>query len=210
MRLFVGLGNPGQKYARNRHNVGFMALDAIAALHGFPAARSRFQGLVSEGRLGDERVALLKPQTFMNKSGRSVGEAMRFFKLEPADVIALHDELDIAAGKLRVKRGGGAAGHNGLRSIDAHAGNDFWRVRIGIGHPGDADRVLGYVLGDFASTDAQWLNPLLEAIATAAPLLADGQDAKFLSRVSLLTRPPPPRPAPKPPAPLRNTVLPES
>lgn len=190
MRLFVGLGNPGPKYARHRHNVGFLAMDAIASRHGFPPFRQRFQGEVSEGRLGDERVALLKPLTYMNESGRSVGAAARFYKLTPADVVVMHDELDLAPGKLRVKQGGGAAGHNGLRSIDAHLGNAYWRVRIGIGHPGHPDRVTGWVLNDFAKADAGWLEPMLDALADAAPLLAGGDTANFMNRVALLTQPP--------------------
>lgn len=196
MRLFVGLGNPGPKYAGHRHNVGFMAIDAIARAHGFPPFRERFQGLLSEGRLGGERTALLKPQTYMNESGRSVGAALRFYKLPLSELVVLHDELDLAPGRLRVKHGGGAAGHNGLRSIDAHLGKDYRRVRIGIGHPGHPDRVTSYVLSDFAKTDAAWLEPLLDAIAEAAPLLAAGDDANFMNRVALLTRPPkPPRQA---------------
>jgi len=190
MRLFVGLGNPGPKYARHRHNVGFLAMDAIASRHGFPPFRQRFQGEVSEGRLGNERVALLKPLTYMNESGRSVGAAARFYKLTPPDVVAMHDELDLAPGKVRVKQGGGAAGHNGLRSIDAHLGNDYWRVRIGIGHPGHPDRVTGWVLNDFAKADAAWLDDLLDAIADAAPLMAAGDTSNFMNRVALLTQQP--------------------
>lgn len=190
MRLLVGLGNPGPKYARHRHNVGFLAMDAIASRHGFPPFRQRFQGKVSEGRLGNERVALLKPLTYMNESGRSVGAAARFYKLAPPDVVVMHDELDLAPGKVRVKQGGGAAGHNGLRSIDAHLGNDYWRVRIGIGHPGHPDRVTGWVLNDFAKADAEWLEAMLDAVADAAPLIAAGDAANFMNRVALLTQPP--------------------
>lgn len=190
MRLLVGLGNPGPKYARHRHNVGFMAVDAIARAHGLPPFRSRFQGRVTEGRLGDERVALLQPETWMNESGRSVAAAAGFYKLTPADVVVLHDELDLVPGRLRVKQGGGAAGHNGLRSIDAHLGNAYWRVRIGIGHPGSPERVYGYVLHDFAKTDAVWLDPLLDAIAEAAPLLAALDMPNFMNRVALSTQPP--------------------
>ena len=190
MRLLVGLGNPGPKYARHRHNVGFLAMDAIASRHGFPPFRQRFQGEVSEGRLGNERVALLKPLTYMNESGRSVGAAARFYKLTPPDVVVVHDELDLAPGKVRVKQGGGAAGHNGLRSIDAHLGNDYWRVRIGIGHPGHPDRVTGWVLNDFAKADAEWLEAMLGAVADAAPLIAAGDAANFMNRVALLTQPP--------------------
>src|SRR5262245_277041 len=184
MKLFVGLGNPEQKYAFNRHNVGFMAVDAIAAAHGFADWRKRFEGLVAEGKLGQEQVLLLKPQTFMNASGRSVGEAMRFYKLKPGDVVVFHDELDLAPGKLRVKTGGGLAGHHGLRSTTSHIGSDVVRVRIGIGHPGRADRVKGYVLHNFANADSAWLEPLLGAIAAEAPLLAEGAIEKFQSRVA--------------------------
>jgi peptidyl-tRNA hydrolase, PTH1 family len=199
MPLLVGLGNPGPKYAGQRHNVGFMAIDAIAGRHGFPPERARFQGLFAEGRLGEERCALLKPSTFMNESGRSVGEAMRFFKITPADVVVLHDELDLAPGKLRMKTGGGVAGHNGLRSIAQHIGPDFRRVRIGIGHPGDRERVLGYVLHDFAKAERAWLDPLLDAIADAAPLMAAGDDPGFASRVALILNPPKKNPRPAPP-----------
>ncbi len=184
MKLFVGLGNPGANYAFNRHNVGFMAVDAIAAAHGFPAWRKRFAGVAAEGKLGREQVMLLKPQTFMNESGRSVGEAVRFYKLDLGDVVVFHDELDLAPGKVRVKTGGGVAGHNGLKSLTAHIGNDYARVRIGIGHPGRKDLVSGYVLHDFAKADHDWLEPLLGAIAAEAPLLAEGANDKFQSRVA--------------------------
>lgn len=192
MQLFVGLGNPGSRYAGNRHNIGFMAVDAIVRRHSFSAERTRFQGLVSEGQLDGEKVLALKPMTFMNESGRAVGEAVRFYRLDPGQVVVFHDELDLEPGRLRVKRGGGLAGHNGLRSIEAHIGNDFRRVRLGIGHPGHKDRVLGYVLKDFAKSDAEWLEPMLSAIAEAAPLLAAGQDSKFASKVALLRQPPEP------------------
>ncbi len=195
MRLFVGLGNPGPKHARQRHNIGFKAIEAIAAEHSFPPFRARFQGRLSEGRLGAERVALLEPMTYMNESGRSVGEAMRFYKLALDDLVVLHDELDLAPGQIRVKRGGGAAGHNGLRSIDRHLGADFWRVRIGIGHPGHADRVIGYVLHDFGKDEMDWVEPTVHAIARAAPMLADRDDANFMNRVALLTQPPKQKPA---------------
>ncbi len=184
MKLFVGLGNPGGQYAFNRHNVGFMAVDAIAAAHDFPAWRKRFSGLVAEGRLGEEQVLLLKPQTFMNESGRVVGEAVRFYKLDLGDVVVFHDELDLAPGKVRVKTGGGVAGHNGLKSLTAHIGNDYVRVRIGIGHPGSKDLVTGYVLRDFAKAEHGWLEPLLGAIAENAPYLAEGANDKFQSRVA--------------------------
>jgi peptidyl-tRNA hydrolase, PTH1 family len=184
MKLFVGLGNPGAEYAFNRHNVGFMAADAIAATHGFPAWRKRFQGLAAEGRLGREQVLLLKPQTYMNESGRAVGEAVRFYKLDLADVIVFHDELDLVPGKVRVKAGGGVAGHNGLRSITAHIGNEYVRVRIGIGHPGSKEVVVHHVLNNFAKSDREWLEPLLGAIAKAAPDLAEGASDKFQSFVA--------------------------
>ncbi len=184
MLLIVGLGNPGSRYAANRHNIGFMAVDEIVRRHCFSPWRQRFQGDVAEGRLDGEKTMALKPRTYMNESGRAVGEAMRFFKLRPEDVVVFHDELDLAPGKLRVKRGGGHAGHNGLRSIIAHIGPDFRRVRIGIGHPGDPARVTGYVLGDFAKSDREWSEPLLEAIGEAAPLLASGrQDNDFAARI---------------------------
>ena len=184
MKLFVALGNPGQNHAFNRHNVGFMAVDAIADAHGFADWRKRFDGLVAEGKLGRQQVLLLKPQTFMNESGRAAGEAVRFYKLKPGDVVAFHDELDLAPGKIRVKTGGGMAGHNGLRSMTSHIGSDFVRVRIGIGHPGRSDRVKGYVLHNFAKTDSAWLEPLLDAIAAEAPLLAEAAVEKFQSRVA--------------------------
>ncbi len=190
MQLIVGLGNPGGKYERNRHNIGFMAVDRIAEDHGFAPWRSRFQGLSAEGLLDGEKVLLLKPGTFMNRSGQAVGEAMRFFKLTPADVCVLHDELDLAPGKLRVKRGGGHAGHNGLRSIHHHIGADYRRVRLGIGHPGRKELVPGYVLHDFAKADADWLDDLMRGIADGAPRLAAGDDAGFLNAVSLRVAPP--------------------
>ena len=188
MKLFVGLGNPGAEYAFNRHNVGFMAVDAIAAAHNFPAWRQRFSGLFTEGRLGREKVLLLKPQTYMNESGRSAGETMRFYKLDEKDVTVFHDELDLAPGKVRVKTGGGVAGHNGLKSLTAHLGNDYVRVRIGIGHPGHRERVVGYVMHDFTKADYDWLEPLLGAIADAAPHLADGANDKFQTQIAYQTQ----------------------
>lgn len=188
MKLFVGLGNPGAQYAFNRHNVGFMAVDVIAAAHGFAAWRKRFQGLTCEGRLGGEQVLLLKPQTFMNESGRSVGEAARFYKIPVSDVVAFHDELDLAPGKVRVKIGGGVAGHNGLKSLTAHLGNDYMRVRIGIGHPGHRERVIGHVMRDFAKADMEWLEPVLAAMSDAAPILARGEKDKFQTQVAHETR----------------------
>jgi len=188
MKLLVGLGNPGAKYARNRHNVGFMAVERIADAHRFPAWRKRFQGETTEGQIGDERVVLLKPQTYMNESGRSVGEAARFLKIAEDHIVVLHDELDLAPGRVKVKTGGGHAGHNGLRSIDAHVGNGFMRVRIGIGRPGLKDAVHGYVLHDFAKADADWLEPLLDAIAKSAGRLAAGEEARFLTDVARATQ----------------------
>lgn len=190
MLLLVGLGNPGPEHARQRHNVGFMALERVVARHRFGADRVRFQGLVNEGTLEGEKVLALRPMTYMNESGRAVTEAMRFYKLTPDDVVVMHDELDLAPGKLRVKKGGGAAGNNGIRSVTSHIGADFRRVRIGVGHPGHKDAVLRYVLHDFSKADQDWLEPLLDAIADAAPLLATGDDAGFASRVALLRDPP--------------------
>ena len=190
MKLFVGLGNPGGKYERNRHNIGFMALDQIASDHGFSPWKSKFQAQVSEGKLGSEKVILLKPQTFMNNSGQSVGEAMRFYKLTPDDVVVLHDELDLAPGKCRVKQGGGHAGHNGLRSIHAHIGADYGRVRLGIGHPGHKDAVAGYVLRDFPKADEGWLDDLMRGISDGAGELARGDNGKFMNAVALRVAPP--------------------
>ncbi|MFV1493961.1 aminoacyl-tRNA hydrolase [Phaeobacter sp. JH18-32] len=190
MKLFVGLGNPGAKYAGNRHNIGFMALDQIARDHGFSPWKSKFQAQISEGVLGGTKVLLLKPQTFMNLSGQSVGEAMRFYKLAPADVIVLHDELDLAPGKARVKQGGGHAGHNGLRSIHSHIGADYGRVRLGIGHPGHKDAVAGYVLRDFAKADEVWLDDLMRGISDGAAHLAAGDGGKFMNAVALRVAPP--------------------
>ena len=189
MKLIVGLGNPGAKYAANRHNIGFMALDRIASDHGFGPWKARFQGLAADGRLGEARVVLLKPQTFMNLSGQSVGEAMRYLKLTPSDVIVLHDELDLAPGKCRLKQGGGHAGHNGLRSLHQHIGADYARVRLGIGHPGDKDRVSGYVLSDFARADRDWLDDLLRGVSDGAPALAAGEGARFQNAVAARVSP---------------------
>jgi len=188
MKLFVGLGNPGAKYARHRHNVGFMALDRIAERHDFGSWRRRFQGETAEASLDGERVVLLKPQTYMNDSGQSVGEAQRFLKIALEDVYVFHDEIDLAPGKLKVKTGGGNAGHNGLRSIEAHIGNAYQRVRIGVGHPGVKDAVAHYVLHDFAKAEYQWLDPMLDAMAACAPYLARGDAARFLSHVALELR----------------------
>lgn len=190
MKLIVGLGNPGAKYARHRHNIGYMAVERIADDHGFAPWRSKFQGLISEGRLGSEKVVLQKPETFMNLSGQSVGEAMRFFKLDPDDVIVFQDELDLAPGKVRVKTGGGHAGHNGLRSLHQHIGADYQRVRLGIGHPGHKDRVSHYVLSDFAKADADWLEDVLRGVSDGAGHLAAGDSGKFMNAVALRTAPP--------------------
>lgn len=185
MRLLVGLGNPGASYARNRHNIGFLAIDEIARRHRAAPFRRRFQGEASEAVLGSERVILLKPQTFMNESGRSVGEAQRFYKIALSDVIVFHDELDLAPAKMRVKLGGGNAGHNGLRSITALCGNDYRRVRLGIGHPGDKALVHGYVLNDFGKSETPWVEDLCAALADHAALLASGEDASFQNKVHL-------------------------
>ena len=190
MKLFIGLGNPGSRFSRNRHNVGFMAVDAILRAHGFGPPRARFQSETFEGRLGGEKVMVLKPATYMNESGRAVGEAVRFYKLDPADVVVFHDELDLAATKVRIKTGGGHAGNNGIRSIAAHIGPDFTRVRIGIGHPGEKGRVHGHVLSDFAKADEIWLIPMLEAIGTHAGLLAEGKLSSFQNKVHLAIAPP--------------------
>ena len=212
MKLIVGLGNPGAKYASNRHNIGFMALDRIAVDHGFGPWRARFQGLATEGRIGDSRATLLKPQTFMNLSGQAVGEAMRYLKLTPADVIVLHDELDLAPGKCRVKQGGGHAGHNGLRSIHQHIGADYDRVRLGIGHPGHKDKVAPYVLSDFAKANQEWLDDLMRGISDGAAALAAGDGGRFQNAVAARVSParnsgteapaarqaPAPKPAPAP------------
>lgn len=185
MLLFVGLGNPGKTYAKNRHNIGFMALEAIARAHGFPQSRSRFQGLISEGQIGGERVILLCPSTYMNESGRAVREAAQFYKIDCVNIIAFHDELDLPAGKMRIKTGGGNAGHNGLRSITAHMGNDYRRVRLGIGHPGDKNLVHSYVLSDFAKSETTWVSALCDALAKHAALLTTHQDAEFQNHVHL-------------------------
>lgn len=191
MLLWVGLGNPEPGMARNRHNIGFMAVDTIAIRHGFSPWRQRFKGLVCEGSIAGEKVIALKPQTYMNSSGESVQAAAAFYKL-PVDVItAFHDELDLVPGKVRVKRGGGAAGHNGLRSMDRMLGSpEYWRVRLGIGHPGDKQRVLGHVLGDFSQGDRDWLLPMLDAVADAASLLVQGKPEDFMTRVAFLVQGP--------------------
>ncbi len=205
MKLWVGLGNPGAQYAHNRHNIGFMAVDRIAADHGFGPWRSRFQGQVSEGTLGGEKIILLKPGTFMNLSGQSVAEAVRFHKIAPADMTVFHDEIDLAPARIKFKSGGGHAGHNGLRSIHGHLGDAYDRVRLGVGHPGHKDAVPGYVLKDFAKADSDWRDALLHGISDGAVALATGDAPKFLNAVALRLTPPRPnatRPsAPKPLAP---------
>ena len=188
MLLWVGLGNPEPGMARNRHNIGFMALDVIADRHGFSPWRQRFKGLTAEGVIGGQKILALKPLTYMNSSGDAVQAAAAFYKLPVEVITAFHDELDLAPGKVRVKRGGGAAGHNGLRSMDRQVGSpEYWRVRLGIGHPGSKERVLGHVLGDFGKDDRNWLTDLLDAVSDAAPLLAGGKPEDFMTKVALLT-----------------------
>lgn len=209
MLLFAGLGNPGAKYANNRHNVGFMAADAIVRRHSFSPWSKKFQGLISEGTLGGEKIVLIKPQTFMNLSGQSVGEALRFYKLELSALTVFYDEIDLAEGKLRIKTGGGAGGHNGIRSIDGHVGNAYRRVRIGVGHPGVKEMVQYHVLGDFAKVDREWLEPLLDAIADNAAMLVKGDESGFMNKASLAVQgkaaPEPEKQAPKQPAPKQQS-----
>ena len=193
MHLIVGLGNPGPKYQGNRHNIGFMAVDAIVRRHGFSPWRKRFQGETSEGMLAGEKVLVLKPMTYMNESGRAAGEAMRFYDIDPSQLIVFYDELDLAPGKLRVKLGGGAAGHNGIRSLISHCGPHFVRVRMGIGHPGDKALVQPHVLSDFAKADQAWLSPLLDAVADHVPLLVQGEEGSFQNKVHLALNPAPDR-----------------
>lgn len=210
MKLFVGLGNPGAKYARNRHNVGFMAVDRIAGDHGFGPWRGKFQGEIAEGTLGGEKVLLLKPGTFMNRSGQSVQAAAAFYKLAPADITVFHDELDLAPGKVRVKSGGGHAGHNGLRSLHAHIGEGYHRVRIGIGHPGHKDKVSAYVLSDFAKAEADGLDDLLRGISDGAPDLARDAAGRFMNAVALRTAPAAKPKSPKPPGAANQPAAAES
>lgn len=213
MQLFVGLGNPGAKYAKNRHNIGYMAMDRIAEDHNFGPWKSKFLGVISEGKLGAEKVMLLKPETFMNLSGQSVGEAMRFYKLTPDDITVFHDELDLAPGKLRLKQGGGHAGHNGLRSLHQHLGDGYRRVRLGIGHPGRKELVAQYVLHDFAKADADWLDDVLRGISDGASELAAGAPDRFQNAVAQRTAPPrssktaekPKQPQAAPPVPAPTT-----
>jgi len=210
MKLFVGLGNPGPKYEGHRHNIGYMAVNRIADDHGFGPWKSKFQGVISEGRLGGEKIVLLKPETFMNNSGQSAGEAMRFFKLEPQDVIVLHDEIDLAPGKVRVKVGGGHAGHNGLRSVHAHLGDAYQRVRLGVGHPGHKDRVPSYVLHDFSKADQDWLGDVLHGVSDGIPYLAAGDPGKFMNAVALKVNPPRSGAVAKPePKPAESALEPE-
>ena len=185
MLVFAGLGNPGAKYADNRHNVGFMAADAIARRHSFSPWSKKFQGLIAEGTLAGEKIILIKPQTFMNLSGQAVGEALRFYKLELSALTVFYDEIDLAEGKLRIKTGGGAGGHNGIRSIDGHVGNAYRRVRIGVGHPGVKEMVQHHVLGDFAKADREWLDPLLDAIADNAAMIVKGDESGFMNKAAL-------------------------
>ena len=185
MHLIVGLGNPGDKYSRNRHNVGFMAVDAIASRHNFAPYRDKFKGLVSEGTIGGEKVLLLKPQTYMNSSGESVEATLQFYKLSTGDVTVIYDEIDLAPGKTRIKRGGGNGGHNGLRSIDPRIGPDYRRIRIGVGHPGHKDAVMPWVLGDFSKLDREWLEPLLDALASNADLIVKGDDNTLMNKLAI-------------------------
>lgn len=187
MLLLAGLGNPGPKYAKNRHNVGFMAVDKIIDRHNFSSSQKKFKSEVFEGKLSGEKVLILKPQTFMNLSGEAVGEAMRFYKLQPSDIFVFHDELDLAAGKVRAKAGGSHGGHNGLKSIDAHCGKDYNRIRLGIGHPGHKARVNSHVLGDFAKSDYEWLDPLLDIIADNANLIAEDNLPELMNKIALAT-----------------------
>ena len=190
MLLLVGLGNPGTDYARNRHNIGFMAVDEIVHRHAFRPFRTRFQGALTEGNIGPDKVLALKPMTYMNESGRAVQAAMSFYKIRPHDVLVFHDELDLVAGKIRVKQGGGHGGHNGIRSIQAHIGPDFRRVRLGIGHPGDKGHVVGHVLKDFAKSDQEWLDQLIPLIAEEVDYLVRGDNAGFMTRIALVMKPP--------------------
>ena len=193
MLLLVGLGNPGEGYAKHRHNIGFMAIDAIGERHSFGPFRSRFQGRTAEGKIAGHKLLALKPETFMNDSGRAVEAARAFYKIPPEDIIVFHDEIDLLAGKVRVKRGGGHAGHNGLRSIHDHIGPDYGRVRLGIGHPGDKDKVTGHVLKNFAKTDAGWLGKVLGALSDHAGLLIDGDDSAYMSKIAEAVKPPRPK-----------------
>ncbi len=189
MRLLVGLGNPGKDYRLNRHNIGFMALDIIAGRYNLAPWRSRFQAEVSEGIVGD-RIIALKPTTYMNRSGQAVGEATRFYKIAPENVIVIYDEIELAPGKVKVKLGGGSAGHNGIKSLDEHIGKNYWRVRLGVGRPETKEQVTNHVLDNFAKGDTVWLGPLLDAVAEAAPLIVAGSENKFMTKIALMTKPP--------------------
>lgn len=191
MRLLVGLGNPGAEYAFNRHNIGFLAVDAIAERYRFAPWKARFQGVTTEGFINGMKVLALKPGTYMNLSGQSVGEAARFFKIAPENVIVVYDEIELAPGKVKAKKGGGSAGHNGIKSIDAHIGAEYWRVRLGVGRPDTKEKVTGHVLQNFSKADAVWLGPLLDAVGDAMPWMIAGNESKFLTRVAFLTKPPP-------------------
>lgn len=187
MIIFAGLGNPGAQYQKNRHNIGFMAVDAIQRRHSFSPWAKKFKAEISEGTLAGEKVMLIKPQTFMNLSGESVGEAMRFYKLGPEAIVAIYDELDLMPGKARIKTGGGHGGHNGIKSLDAHCGQNYRRLRLGIGHPGDKSKVHNHVLGDFGKLDAEWLDPLLEALADNAEMLVKAEDSQLMNKLALAT-----------------------
>ncbi len=200
IRLLVGLGNPGSRYAATRHNIGFMAVDAVAQLYRFPSFRSKFQGTITEGNIGDAKVMLLKPETYMNLSGDSVGAAVRFYKILPEEIAVLHDDIDLPDGKLRVKLGGGHGGHNGLRSIDAAIGQNYWRVRLGVGHPGQRELVESYVLQNFPAEEKTWLDPLIDAVAEAIPMLVNHNAQRFMTTVALILKPPPKKEAPASPA----------
>ena len=185
MHLIVGLGNPGDKYSRNRHNIGFLAVEEIARRHAFPPFREKFKGLISEGTIAGEKVLILKPQTWMNSSGESIEAAQQFYKLAPADITVIYDEIDLVPGKSRIKRGGGNGGHNGLRSIDPRIGTDYRRVRLGVGHPGHKDAVMPHVLGDFSKADREWLEPLLTTLADNANLLITGDDNTLMNKLAI-------------------------
>ncbi len=191
MLVIAGLGNPGGKYAANRHNIGFMAADEIVRRHSFGPWKNKFGAEISSGLLGNEKALVVKPMTFMNVSGQAIGELMRFYKEELSNLVVIYDELDLPPGKLRIKTGGGSGGHNGIKSIDTHCGKEYRRMRIGIGHPGTREKVTGHVLSDFSKADHEWLDPLLQAIADNAPLLANGDDATFMNKVAISTRPAP-------------------
>jgi len=200
VRLLVGLGNPGPDYARNRHNIGFMAVEEIVRRHSFAPFRAKFQGVLCEGQLAGQKVLVLKPATYMNESGRAVHAAMAFYKMPLEDIIVFHDEMDLAAGKVRIKTGGGHAGHNGIRSIQSHIGAGFKRVRIGVGHPGNKEKVVGHVLNDFAKADQPWVDKLVAAIGDQAARIVSGDDSGFMSKIALAMNPEPVKPSPDPQA----------